>query len=311
MGKFFDLRNKESIEYKFLKKIYQKTFGLWSIKRYFVKNIGFYNGKKRLRLLTVDQSNKLIEDKLRSGKPFMLARYGSGELKNLFSEKEFQSLCNNAGFFPCKKSLLEGFRRVYLDSSRDIDILAVWNYLNNFLKKRKLIRKLKNIENIIPLDVAGGKRFRWLNALEGKKVLVIHPFKKTIEEQMKKRKSLGILPKLKSLEVIKSVQTHGGTTDERFKDWFEALDYMKKEIDKKDYDVALIGCGAYGLPLASHVKRKGKQSIHLGGGLQLLFGIKGKRWDDNPEVKYTKYWTSPLEEDKIENFKKVEGGCYW
>jgi glycerol-3-phosphate dehydrogenase len=71
----------------------------------------------------------------------------------------------------------------------------------------------------------------------------------------------------------------------------------KKRSTKKDYDVALIGCGAYGLPLASHVKRKGKQSIHLGGGLQLLFGIKGKRWDDNPEVKY-KILDEPLEEDK-------------
>lgn len=36
---------------------------------------------------------------------------------------------------------------------------------------------------------------------------------------------------------------------------------MKSEIDKCDYDVCLIGCGAYGFPLAAHVKHKGKQAI--------------------------------------------------
>ena len=63
----------------------------------------------------------------------------------------------------------------------------------------------------------------------------------------------------------------------QFNTWFDALDYMKSEIDKYDYDVCLIGCGAYGFPLATHVKHNGKQAIHLGGTLQLLFGIKGNR----------------------------------
>lgn len=49
---------------------------------------------------------------------------------------------------------------------------------------------------------------------------------------------------------------------------------MKDEIDKRDYDIALIGCGAYGFPLAAHIKRSGKKAVHLGGALQLLFGIK-------------------------------------
>ena len=44
---------------------------------------------------------------------------------------------------------------------------------------------------------------------------------------------------------------------------------------KFDFDVALIGCGAYGFPLAAKLKTAGKQAIHLGGVLQALFGIKG------------------------------------
>ena len=50
---------------------------------------------------------------------------------------------------------------------------------------------------------------------------------------------------------------------------------MKSQMDQTDYDIALIGCGAYGFPLAAHAKRMGKQAIHMGGSLQLLFGIRG------------------------------------
>lgn len=57
----------------------------------------------------------------------------------------------------------------------------------------------------------------------------------------------------------------------------------------------------------------GKKAIHLGGPLQLLFGIKGGRWDngDIGKVFYNEYWTRPLLEETPEKFKNIEGGCYW
>lgn len=99
---------------------------------------------------------------------------------------------------------------------------------------------------------------------------------------------------------------------------------MEDEIDKEDYDICLLGCGAYGFPLAAHVKRQGKQAVHLGGALQLLFGIKGKRWEDPnygvkewniPYGSYTalmnKYWIRPDNITSPPNIQQVEGGCYW
>lgn len=104
----------------------------------------------------------------------------------------------------------------------------------------------------------------------------------------------------------------------QFNTWFDALDYMKSEIDKCDYDVCLIGCGAYGFPLAAHVKHNGKQAIHLGGTLQLLFGIKGNRWFDPDSFLYPKFkellnenWVKPLETEKPLVANQIEGGCYW
>ena len=38
---------------------------------------------------------------------------------------------------------------------------------------------------------------------------------------------------------------------------------MKSEIDKKDFDIALLGCGAYGVPLAAHIKQNGKEAVYV------------------------------------------------
>ncbi len=112
---------------------------------------------------------------------------------------------------------------------------------------------------------------------------------------------------------LKAVQTIAGQKDERFADWFEALSYMEQEALAKDFDVALVGCGAYGFPLAARLKRAGKQVVHMGGALQLLFGIRGKRWDDREDyqVLFNDAWQRPLEEERPAGAAKVENQCYW
>lgn len=294
--------------YSFLKKVYGYTFGFYWLKELYVKKIGFLNSKRRIKLIENEKANKIICNEIKSKEPFMICRYGSTEFRNLF-RNELENLCIYSGFFPNDKNLLGKFRKVYFESSRLIDYLSIWNYKNHFLNKIKLIKKLPNIKCFFG-NVLGHEE-KWVMALEGKKVLIIHPFKKSIEYQYKQSSKLKILPKLKKLEVIKAVQTIAGNRDPRFKDWFEALNYMKKEIDKKDFDIALIGCGAYGLPLAAHVKSLGKQAIHVGGALQLFFGIKGKRWEVVCPTKTNKYWIRPLKDDFPKNYNKIEEGCYW
>jgi hypothetical protein len=56
-----------------------------------------------------------------------------------------------------------------------------------------------------------------------------------------------VLPKFKTLECIKTIQSAAGNKPEGFQSWHEALHYMKDEMSKKEFDVALIGCGAFTL----------------------------------------------------------------
>ena len=155
----------------------------------------------------------------------------------------------------------------------------------------------------------------WFKHLKGKRVLVIHPFASTIESQYKNNRckihqSPDVLPEFE-LHVLKAVFTAAGENDERFNDWFEALEYMHEETKKIDYDIALIGCGSYGLPLAARIKQDGKIAVHMGGDLQLLFGIKGARWASLGESLFNDYWIYPDSSERPTNYTLIEGDSYW
>jgi hypothetical protein len=57
----------------------------------------------------------------------------------------------------------------------------------------------------------------------------------------------------------------------------------------------------------------GKKGVHLGGATQLLFGIRGKRWDDDPDLQplYNEHWVRPHSEEVPKDFQTLEKGAYW
>lgn len=295
-----------------------------------------------------DEASKVIYDLLASGKPCMIARYGAYELSTLvnylgvtsskhsvwqfikgkqpewwWNKNLMLRMQSNAGFFPSTEENLMKFGKMMLEDAKEVDILGSWlqneryvsEYVNSAVKVH--LRLLEPFWSEQP----------WSRVLEGKRVLVVHPFAKTIELQYSQNRTKlfdhpAVLPEFE-LQTIQAVQSIGGI-DNGFKDWFEALQWMKDEIDRREYDVCLIGCGAYGFPLAVHVKRRGKQAFHLGGSLQLLFGIKGKRWEDPnygvsvwgiPYGSYSdlmnEYWVRPEQTENPKSSNAVEGGCYW
>lgn len=236
--------------------------------------------------------------------------------REIFENTVLDELYTRAGFFPKEKDLYKKFTSLYVEDIKEIDILGsyVWTekYMQEYLPK-----------NYVGTNLEGFYApFLWQNpwtkALKGKKVLVIHPFTESIKKQYQKREFLfsnnEVLPEFKELILVKAVQTIAGTQNNDFETWFDALDFMKNEISSKDFDIALIGCGAYGLPLAAHVKRMGKIAIQLAGWTQMLFGIYGNRWiEDQKEYAHfvNEHWTRPNETEKPKHSAIVENGCYW
>lgn len=269
--------------------------------------------------------SSIIKEELEKDKPSMIARFGSVEIKAvlypklpsvlqpLIKNRIFNTMCINAGFFPSNDKTIRKFSELMCEDMKLLDVLGCWRIEERFLQKNFPLAKRVELRALEPYF----QEDPWSAFLEGKKVLVVHPFNATIEKQYyENRENLfpdkRVLPRFKSIETIKAVQTIAGNNSS-FPDWFAALDFMKSEIDKKDFDIAIIGCGAYGFPLAAHVKRMGKKAVHLGGSTQMLFGIKGKRWIENADFAtiINDYFVLPSDEDKIKNAVKVEEGCYW
>jgi hypothetical protein len=310
-----------------LKKLYFKLFGNKVLDK---KELSFhYSGQ--------EASNK-IKQLLLSEKPLMIARFGSGELECVtigyfkskfsllhnsynyvrnkidnfwWSEDIKKSMFNNAGFFPPTEKNFEHFTQLMLNDMKELDLLGSWLTDEKYFKEQ-----LKNTVKVeLTMLEPYYHKYPWTKALEGKKVLVIHPYSKSIEAQYKKRELLfynnDVLP-LFELVTIKAVQSIAGSNT-GYKNWFEAFHYMREQINNVNFDIAIIGCGAYGFPLAAHIKRIGKKAIHLGGATQILFGIKGKRWEDIDFFKqlFNEHWVKPLPEETPQNADTVEAGCYW
>ena len=86
------------------------------------------------------------------------------------------------------------------------------------------------------------------------------------------------------------------------------------QIDDLDFDFATVGCGGFSLMVCDHIKKMGKPCVHLGGGNQILYGIRGKRWDSGfkeHEWYGTEHWIRPLGHETPAGQHMVEGGCYW
>lgn len=296
-------------------------------------------GRNWLMFSSKDYASGLISESLQSDKPVMIARLGATELQCMINYigvmypdkyKSIKGYVTNqspawwwntssisqmqrwSGFFPPRVDKIERFCELMIQDLPNVDILGSWLKQESFFAKELAHSKKLVLEDLEPFFTPNP----WTRALEGKKVLVVHPFAETIKRQFKRRGRLfenGLLPPFE-LDVIPAVQSIAGQKTE-FEDWFAAFDSMKEEIAQKDFDICILGCGAYGFPLASFVKNMGKKSFHLGGVTQLLFGIKGKRWEEFIVYPYAnlfnEYWVRPSQKEMPQKAETVEGGCFW
>lgn len=298
-------------------KLVQKAADLYRGLRFAMK----YRG---VDILSAEAGNNQARELLESGRPFLFARCGATEMRTVadylqnggrnFAEKTRQDVRNLSGVFPTDDATLEEFCRTYIDCAHTADLLALWNVgaereVIKGCAKTTRFAKLRALEPYY-------HPHPWSAALAGKRVLVVHPFKTTIERQYARREQLfpgtQVLPEFADLRVVRAVQGLGGQ-ETGYASWFDALAAMEQQMDAAPYDVAITGAGAYSLPLAAHARDTGHAAVQMSGATQLLFGIKGKRWDDHPIISrlYNEAWVRPDETEGITHKEKVEGGSYW
>ena len=288
----------------------------------------YYCGKK---VYSGQESNTLLSDMIKSNQPFLATRFGKSELfllnyyfnspdkENIvFPEESYWPIRDLSGFFLPTNDLLLRYCKMTTEIIKNADLIFTIWYGDDEENALKYAKDSAKFAHWLPISSSLFYCSEpWTQYLEGKKVLVIHPFEKTIKSQHKIYEKLFKNPKLApkyELLTLKTIQTLGnGYKNYNFKNWFEALEYMYDEIDKKDFDIAIVSGGAYSFFLANHIKEIGKQAINMCGATQLLFGIKGQRWD-SAHI-YNDYWVRPEPEDlpkNLDNYIRGEGNlAYW
>jgi len=274
-----------------------------------------------IKRLNPEESNQRIIDLIKSNSSFLITRVGLGgetavSVLTLVNQQIPQHILQwfyvNAGFYG--QPNFQTYSKLYKDSCNNSDLHAYWNFQGFVEMEDYLVPEDKTL-----IDPSALESFRfdnpWTKELIGKKVLIISPFKNTIDKQLiikdKIWENKDILPDTTYI-TYESVQSIGGKGPH--KDWYESFEKMCKDISNIDFDIALLGCGSYGLPFSGYIKTKlGKSAVYVGGGLQLYFGIKGKRWDNSPDITkfYNENWTRPSQEETPQSGQMVEGGCYW
>lgn len=284
---------------------------------------------RRRPLLSPEQGNAWLTDLVKSGKPASCGKLGVVELRMLklwqknkdsrghlatWTPWKAEMLKVNAGVYPLEPDTLSKWAAIFEDSITQLDGAAIYFNFGEYDTLSSLS------PNFVPMDDTSFEGFYfkepWTQLLAGKRLLVATPFASTVEAQAKRLPEIWAKhPKTLfdvSVETLRVPLSAGISTPE-YPTWVDGFEAMKNEMESKSFDVLFIGAGAWSVPLAAHAKRLGKFAIHLGGATQLMFGIKGGRWDDNPNINrfFTDAWVRPGPEDRPKDAHKVEKACYW
>jgi hypothetical protein len=100
----------------------------------------------------------------------------------------------------------------------------------------------------------------------------------------------------------------------QYGDSLKLFESLATKMAARDFDIALIAASGLGIPLASEVKRLGKIGLSLGGHLQALFGVIGRRWREQEEWR-TNYineaWIDMPDCRSDWSVPGADGGAYW
>lgn len=299
----------------------------------------------RINLLCKDM-NEITEGALKIRDlraPFFVGRNGTIELevisfwllhrrgdhRRLYPQRLKDQIQRNAGIFPATGESIDAWCEKYTELLGLMNGGAAGWY-----------QPLKEVENII-LKLFAPNSFRtplrslepyyveaearWTQKLAGKRVTVVSSFADTMQSQIKRAKELWTGEQDGLLDIsgvtwsfVKTGYapiTASGIADWPIEcsTWQSAVKYVVNSVTQKHCEVALIGCGGLGMIIAGRLKELGISSIVLGGSIQVLFGIKGRRWATHDVISkfWNKSWISPSRTEIPGGAGLVEGGCYW
>ena len=294
-----------------------------------------------MNILDLSISNTTIIEFIEKNIPFSIIRLGIGNEtyisydylnSNKINKKYLHPVLltlYNAGIYTNNKDVkkIELFCISYTNAIKNADVIASFTNsirtrticnIQNYFSQQYNLPQIHS-RSLEPFYIMLENETPWTHYLKNKKVLIIHPFVESFKKQLKNGfqlfKNKQMFLDNQEFLFYKPYQTIAG--NHIHNDWVETFTLMCDDIKNLDFDIALLGCGGYGLPLCNYIKSKlNKSAIYIGGGLQLLFGIMGNRWDTHEtiqtiikenECKFIR----PSNDELCKNHKTIENSCYW
>lgn len=269
--------------------------------------------------------NNFISHHLKKGIPFAAGKLGGNELQLLYVHltntnpwgnlfiKEVEDV---AGLYPATDDNIKWFAETVLADLHQVDLLPAWSkvipdfesHIFSTYCPESYITKLQHLEPYF-------FETPWTKYLEGKKVAVFSPFADSIKKnyiQLEKIWDGKIMPNF-TLEVVNYPVSLALGKNNKYKTSRDVYQEYIEKIHSMNFDVGIFGTGHTGLLFAIECKKLNRTGIHLGGPTQILFGVKGNRWEENTAFHsfFNESWTRPMSHETPTEIHRVEGACYW
>lgn len=121
----------------------------------------------------------------------------------------------------------------------------------------------------------------------GRKVLVVSPFSNSVTHQWERRDNLLTRVNFPDFHLSTYQTPITYSTLHNFRerpltartdDWREEARVIIEEVLAMDFDIALISCASYSMPLGAAIAKSNRRAVYLGGVLNPMFNILGARY---------------------------------
>jgi hypothetical protein len=231
---------------------------------------------------------------------FLSKEWDPTEIRQYEKELKFHA-SNQEGIFPASCDFYLEFNRFYMNHVKNLNCLGL--FYQPAAMEMELVRhyQLKNkLIYFVSQEPGRTDEQCYLPHFRDKKVLLICPFADLLKKRATQEIFEGIWSKFgkkwfypRQVDALEFPYGFAKETQQKFPTVLDLFDFIMENIGRKDFDVALIAAGGLSIPIASTIKNMGKIAIDLGGQLQIVFGVVGKRWRDWSEMKenyFNDYW---------------------
>jgi len=260
----------------------------------------------------------IISDFVNAPNGYLIVRMGNVEIEAILTNTIIPKLLNNAGFYYTSENTkideFNNWKREYIDAIKNSNCIFHVITCPSFQITMDFLTNEKIFKPILPyredcefyLEI-----IHFLTFKNNVKIGIVTYFKEDIEKQLEciNKINKDFPMKKENIVLFKSYQSITGNRPHTCHS--ETLYTLQKECLRDDIRHYFLSCGSYGLPLGNFLKKNKKNVIYVGGILQCLFGLIGKRWADRENIKprINEFWKTP--EMKPNNYTDVENGCYW